>query len=788
MKKSRLLTLLLALCLAMPVLPPLCHAQTVQSPYRGAAIADYESVYLYNVSTGMFLQNNRRDPAFWTTRAQLDTSGKDIAVTAIDGGYQLNAKFGANHSINDFNLYLDTSQPATPWSFTAVPDDGGRLLYTITSGDYALGAATATGTDGRALITNTPSALALGGGLWQIVTADERLRVMAQATADSPYDASWLIAGYDFAAADERNAAWQGISGDHAIIADNKVSCNRLLERWNISNADTYQELSVPNGIYELWADACYSPTGASELSLAHLNAYNDGSEPVRGFLYANGASTPVPSLYGSAQKAKVVGCMEKKVGDYWIPGGNGQVSAAFYHGYYRTEKVRVRVTDGRMRVGVRVDDGGGKAWILMDNFTLSYLGTEGTAFAGRVTATPANGAKVGFDDLKAITLTFDGAASVQADGSDGIDMLLTAADGTVLARADGSCARAEGNAIVLTPSFEADNYGGMATATITGRVSVDGQPFVIGTTDEPLTVAWSVTEAVRPYLPEHTAVPTEGSTTGRQQLARIALTFTDAADVSFDGAALAAIYAAAAALTPDGSSSGAQAGGTQHGEPLAVSDAFLGDWALSGSTVEMRFRDIPAVSGDVMVVITAGSVVVDGRSVDEMVLRYHIDGTEPLTAPLTVAGAADAEGCLTVSPQDASLAIVSCRQDAIMRVTDTAGQLAGIAMPTLLDEGCRLTVYALSPGSIAPGTYSLTLPEALLTLSDGPSDMPSARQSHTFTVGEGVTFRVVSPTGISTPTIGQSSVIYDISGRRLHAPSRGINIIDGRKYITPHK
>ena len=134
------------------------QAQT--SPYEGAALAD-GNFFLYNVESGLWLQNNdginRGD---WNTRGAVGSYGLEFAISAIDGGYKLDPKFGHNHSMNASNFYLDTGDGVTAWTITPVNLAGVTNAYGIKFGDQELGI----GEDGKLALGATSNTV------WQFVT------------------------------------------------------------------------------------------------------------------------------------------------------------------------------------------------------------------------------------------------------------------------------------------------------------------------------------------------------------------------------------------------------------------------------------------------------------------------------------------------------------------------------------------------------------------------------------------------------------------------------------------
>ena len=66
-------------------------AQT--SPWVGSPVGEGE-FYLYNVESGLWLQNNDSKMQDWHTRGAIGTRGLDFTLAGSDGNYTIGAKFG----------------------------------------------------------------------------------------------------------------------------------------------------------------------------------------------------------------------------------------------------------------------------------------------------------------------------------------------------------------------------------------------------------------------------------------------------------------------------------------------------------------------------------------------------------------------------------------------------------------------------------------------------------------------------------------------------------------------
>ena len=359
------------------------------SPFVGAPVAEGE-YYLYNVETGLWLQNNNmeKNPADWTTRAQVDVDGLPFGLVAeIDEtgapAYRIDPFFEGNHSINGDNLYMDTRDAVTSWTFRPATESAANNAYYIESGNYALGvspksAATGAGTADEMIIDNYTRST------WQLVTKEERLAQLAKATPDTPAELTWLIEGNSFPANYERNNSWkrEGDATGFAIGGDWDGNKNRVLETWNLSKADVYQELSVPNGCYQLQAAGAFSPSDNGGVNAERLAKYLDGTLENYGWFYANTEKVQMPSFYSVQFDEKYQDRANRELvvdgRSYWIADGVNQISRNITDGRFKSDVVTVNVFDGKLRVGAKVEDAEhGGNWIIIDNFRLSYLGPE---------------------------------------------------------------------------------------------------------------------------------------------------------------------------------------------------------------------------------------------------------------------------------------------------------------------------------------------------------------------------------------------------------------------------
>ena len=347
--------------------------QGLTSPFTGSEAA-VGTFYLYNVKTGKWMGDNHvNSNGTWTSHGELGPRGRDIDLKAGNetGRFILDPKLGNNHSINGSNLYMDTNDGVTNWIFTPVDVEGITNCYALTTpGGKAMGA----NADGWA--TSNADEIAENGNVWQLVSREQRLAAMQVGD-----DCSWLVLGGTFPVADshrEQDAyrVWYGEYGNNASGGDGFYHCNRVWELWSITNRDIYQDINVPNGKFKFKAQAIYVSTGGGDMNEDRYNEYL--ADPVgntKGVIYANDATAPMINVYSLVTNERVSDRNTKEItSGVWAYNGTNEFSTNIFEGKGWTDEVEVEVTNGKLRVGAKVE-GATSAWMLLDNFTLTYAG-----------------------------------------------------------------------------------------------------------------------------------------------------------------------------------------------------------------------------------------------------------------------------------------------------------------------------------------------------------------------------------------------------------------------------
>lgn len=222
-----------------------------------------------------------------------------------------------------------------------------------------------------------------------------------KATDAEPVDMTALLASPSF----EKDGAnsidgWQNTTGYN--FGNNDTQKAALALEFYDKNFDLYQEVEVPNGTYQLTAMA-FNRAG---------NTTQDADAVAAGtlskaLLYAKSGETEVTKPLEHLATVENYGASSEKLGQgseadftangvtYYAPNDMVSSVAYFAQGRYYNG-VTIKVTDGKLRLGIRQADKVTGSWVIMDDFKLTYFGTDSKKEEG------------GFTDVEAIEVAPD--------------------------------------------------------------------------------------------------------------------------------------------------------------------------------------------------------------------------------------------------------------------------------------------------------------------------------------------------------------------------------------------
>ncbi|MBO4801460.1 MAG: hypothetical protein J5545_06280 [Bacteroidaceae bacterium] len=366
--------------LAIALFGGILSSQAQNSPYEGsvAAAGDF---FIYNVESGYWLQNNNRK-GDWNSQVELDPEGFDWELIALDGGtWQLNPKFGNNHSLNSDadNGYMDTGRPVSAWTLT--PVEGVSNGYTISSNGTTLG----TNAD-KFLIKNAEGSAAI----FQLVTAAERLAVQqakyAEVSGSNPMDLTWMIPGANMNIADEHADALVKVVPEKAaarfVTGQTNVNPgNGVREIWSNDGGAYdigYKLTGLPDGVYRFTVSGYYRDGSCDNTNWTGVigQKHKEGTEEIRPVIYLNDKTQPILSICAPELTAAAHGCNRSSAGIF-VPDNTGQASEATAAGLYLNKTMKIVISDGIIDLGVRATDGVGDDWLILDKFQLVYYGPD---------------------------------------------------------------------------------------------------------------------------------------------------------------------------------------------------------------------------------------------------------------------------------------------------------------------------------------------------------------------------------------------------------------------------
>ena len=388
------------------------YAFAATSPYTGAEAAE-GSYYLYQVETGTWLQANMSKLDQWTTHAELGEVGFDVELRKLEGfeeGFQIYCNFTNNGELNgsdEDRFFLDQGdRQLTEWIFEPVAGATNQYKIKVKAREVA---EDRVGRDGVAedRYIGYNSEEDFGGlsdnpteGTWQLVTRAERIeKMVADAKAGKPADATFLIPWNDRGRNDQRDRQW------HTSIVNNYGGGDGhdgsqgypVREAWHrMSHTSSITLEGLPTGTYSFAVQAFYRDTEIESVDLR--TRYNEGTENLEATYSAGATSAKVMSIFKEAKDVQTDGYSYKFFTDpefqipteeedpdknyieqnkgVWVPNSMSDASIAMLNGAYINDWIQAPVTDGNLTLSISktaTGDEHHRDWLIYKRFFLRY-------------------------------------------------------------------------------------------------------------------------------------------------------------------------------------------------------------------------------------------------------------------------------------------------------------------------------------------------------------------------------------------------------------------------------
>lgn len=311
------------------------------SAYAEGGPAD-GAYYIENVEAARFMEGGNS----WGTCASVSERGIEFTLAANeDGTYSISSGLGKGYLGS--NGFIDSD--LANWTLTSV-EDGAYMLSvdveTVIPGEE--GEEDETVTETKYLVWNgqgtalqvVEEAPTTAGGYFKFITKEERLAALANATADVPQSATFLIGDPNFNRL-ESSAPWTIEASNKNLSGGNNE--NNCAESWH-STFSLTQTVTLPAGVYALTAQGFYRQDGEDNENLPYF------------FIGEERAVFPL------------------KTG---VENSMNDASVSFTNGLYTIDPIYVSVgEDGTVELGAK-NDVNTSLWCIWDNFQLTYYGAD---------------------------------------------------------------------------------------------------------------------------------------------------------------------------------------------------------------------------------------------------------------------------------------------------------------------------------------------------------------------------------------------------------------------------
>ncbi len=145
------------------------------------------------------------------------------------------------------------------------------------------------------------------------------------------------------------------------------------------TNFDYYQNLTnLPEGYYQISVQGYYR-AGLPAEALTHKNEgeTNYMNAELYGTTDGKTNASKLQSIFAGAPTEKQNANGEINLGSWWVPDGMAAAATYFSNGYYNDNHVTVYVNNGKLRIGMRKTTTIRRDWVMFDNWTLTYYGSD---------------------------------------------------------------------------------------------------------------------------------------------------------------------------------------------------------------------------------------------------------------------------------------------------------------------------------------------------------------------------------------------------------------------------
>lgn len=329
-----------------------------------AQIASGTTYYLQNKASGRFISSGHA----WFTRSTLSpVLDYPIQLNSSGDGYILKV-IGSNQL--GHNLFVDNGSNNV-WKVTAVA--GEEKVYTIANGTNYLGS------DGSFVLSGSLTDATSDAAKWYIRSKDDYLAMFTSASAENPVDASFYITGpsYDYTDTNRDNKwTMTGFgAGTELTRGSGTTAINPyVVERYNGTGSIKQTLTGLKKGMYGVSVYGFYR-AGDNNTATASRTA---GTEAQNAIMYAGNKEKPLKSIYDDAQSSAVSGSFDTNTSLGYVPNARSTAGECFANGYYKnTIYVYIENDETELEIGVKKDATIGSDWAIIDNWSMTYYGSE---------------------------------------------------------------------------------------------------------------------------------------------------------------------------------------------------------------------------------------------------------------------------------------------------------------------------------------------------------------------------------------------------------------------------